>query len=228
MPRPGMPGSSVPGSAGSLASSGLLSTSVRSESDASLLRGARTDTTLCPQLVVPKNCTLQCALPRIVCHKRQNVVVSIKSLAVPVETALFQARVAEGDSTKLSGAGIHLEMLGGEDEFAFLSTDDVWASRGARQPEMEIRKVSGEKYATIRKTDNTTYIMARGADTLMVFSGRFSRHELQVCCAAGQMVATVTPSSSKAMYEVVVYTNADAGLIILGLLAIDKVEVAPT
>jgi hypothetical protein len=228
MPRPGLPGSSVPGSACSLASSGLLSTGMKSESDASLLKGARMATTLCPQLVVPKNCTLQCALPRTVCHRRQNLIVSIKSLAVPVETALFQARLAEGDSAEFSGAGIHLEMLGGEEQFAFLSTEDVWASQGARQPEMEITKVSGEKYATMKKTDNATYIMARGMDTLMVFSGRFSKHELQVCCAAGQMLARVIPSSTKTMYEVLVYTNADAGLIILGLLAIDKVEVAPT
>ncbi|CAK0852846.1 unnamed protein product [Prorocentrum cordatum] len=158
MPRPGMPGSSVPGSAGSLASSGLLSTSVRSRVRRVAAEGGPNGHHALPTAGGAEELHAAVRAPedRIVCHKRQNVVVSIKSLAVPVETALFQARVAEGDSTKLSGAGIHLEMLGGEDEFAFLSTDDVWASRGARQPEMEIRKVSGEKYATIRNRGPTT------------------------------------------------------------------------
>jgi hypothetical protein len=236
-PRAGETGASVPGSSNSLASSGFAAST--SPSDASLLRGACVATTLCPQLVVPENCTLQCALPRIVCQRRQNLIVSINSLAVPGGTALFQARLAEGDTADFSGAGIHLEMLGGEEEFAFLSTEDVWAAKGARQPEMEITKASstaadgttkvpGAKYATMRKTDSTTYIMTRGTGTLMVFSGRLSKHELQVCCATGQTVAKVSPGSTEGMYEVVVYTNTDAGLIILGLLAIDKCEVAPT
>ncbi|CAK0888578.1 unnamed protein product [Prorocentrum cordatum] len=127
-------------------------------------------------------------------------------------------------------------MLGGEEEFAFLSTEDVWAAKGARHPEMEITKasstaadgtkVSGAKYATMRKTDASTYIMTRGTGTLMVFSGRLAKHELHVCCATGQTVAKASPGNTEGMYEVVVYTNTDAGLIILGLLAIDKCEVA--
>jgi hypothetical protein len=215
------------GSSESLASSGLLSASWLA-SDASLLRGACLATTLCPQLVVPEDCTLQCALPRVVCRRRQNLIVSVSSLVLPSETVPLQARLAEGDSLGFLGAGIKLEVLGGEEELAFLSTEDVWASKGARQPEMEITRVSGAKYATIKKTDPSTYVMARGAATLMVFSGRFSKHELQVCCASGQTVARVSPGSTEGMYEVVVYTNTDAGLIILGLLGIDKVEIEPT
>jgi len=214
------------GSSQSLASSGLMSASWLA-SDASMLRGACLASTLCPQLVVPEDCTLQCALPRIVCHRRQSLIVSINSLASPSETVLLQARVAEGDSAGPSGPGIHLELLGGE-ELAFLSTEDVWASRGARQPELGVARASGAAYATIRRTDPSTYVMARGAAALMVFSGRFSRHELQVSCASGQTVARVSPGGTEGMYEVTVYTNTDAGLIILGLLGIDKLEVEPT
>jgi len=203
---PWSPRAAPPGSAVSLASSGLLSrsASMARVSDASLLRGACAASTLCPQLVVPENCTLQCALPSIVCNRRQNLVVSINSLAVPGETALFQARLAEGDSADVSGVGIHLEMLGGEEEFAFLSTQEVWNTQGGRDPEMEIRKASGAQYASIRKTDPATYIMARESGTLMVFSGRFSVHEVQVSSAMGQTVARVRPGGIDGMYEVVV------------------------
>jgi len=220
---------SVPGSSGSLESSGLLSArSAPSTSDVSMLRGACVANTLCPQLVVPENCTLQCALPSIVCRKRQNLIVSIHSLAAPGGTCPFHARLAEGDGPGFPGAGIHLEMLGGEEEFAFLSTEDVWASQGSREPEMEIARIPGARFATIRRTDPATYTMARGAGTLLVFSGRFARHELHVSSASGHTVARVTPGSAEGMYEVVVYTNTDAGLIILGLLAIDKAEIAPS
>lgn len=206
-----------PGSPASPGSCGVLATGTDGAFDASPSE-------------VPENCKFQCVLyiPRVVCHRRQNMTVSINRLSVPGGTALYKAHVAEGDSADTSGAGIHLEMLGGEQEFTFLSTDDVWASQGKRQPEMEITQTSGAKYATIKKIDPATYTMARGTDTLMVFSGRFSRHDVQVRCAKGQTVARVSPSSTENKYEVVVYTNTNAGLIILGLLAIDKVEVAPT
>ncbi|CAK0800729.1 unnamed protein product [Prorocentrum cordatum] len=209
---------SRPGSPASPGSSGLLSAAADGAADAA------------PPPALPESCRFQCALyiPRLVCHRRQNLTVSINRLAMPGGTALYKAHVAEGDSADTSGAGIHLEMLGAAQEFTFLSTDDVWASQGKRQPEMEIARASGAKYATMKKTDPSTYTMARGTDALMVFSGHFSRHELQVRSATGQTLARVSPGSIGDKYEAVVYTSTDVSLVILGLLAIDKVEVSPS
>jgi len=217
-------------SSGSLASaSEAVSTrSLRCVSERSLLMGHCAAVTLCPELVVPDSCTLQCGIPEAVCHKRQNLVVSVHGLTVPRGTALFQARLAEGDSADISGVGIHLETLGGCKKFAFLSTQEVWAVPRECHPEMEISKASGEKFATISKTESGTYAITRGTDALMVFSGNFSKHEGQVYSARGPKVGMVGPGSAEGMYEVTVFSNEDAGLVILGLLAIDKMEIVST
>ncbi|CAK0821034.1 unnamed protein product [Prorocentrum cordatum] len=214
-------------SSGSLASaSEALSNSLAAASEGSLMRGDRAAAALCAELVVPDGCTLHCGVPEAVCHKRQNTVVSVHSLTVPGGTSLFQARLAECDLADVSGVGIHLETLGGGKKFAFLSTQAIWAAPRDRHCEMEIVKASGAKFATIMKTKSGVYTIARGADTLIVFRGNFAKHDVQVYSSLGQRVAKVGPGDG--MYEVVVYTSVDAGLVILGLLAIDKMEIMPT
>ncbi|CAK0837158.1 unnamed protein product [Prorocentrum cordatum] len=182
--------------------------------------GRRTVSPLCQQLVVPERSKLQCVLPDTVTGTRQDLVVSVCSVAARGGLPLFQARVAEQGRN----AGIHLETLGGEERLAFLSTQELWVQPQGREPRMDIAKASGVKYAAIMKGEGV-YTVTSNLGPLMVFSGDFQRHDVEVRDGQGQVLAEVNPGSgSVAGYVVTVFPCVDSGLVILGLLAIDKRE----
>jgi hypothetical protein len=219
-------------SASNLASNSHLSVSVLGQDEATPRGQSRSGSTaghvitppLCPQLVVPDRSKLQCVLQDKVHFKRQNACVNVCSVAARGGTPLFQARINEVDVAASSAVGIYLETLRGEEKFAFLSTQEVWNCPEKRQPSMDIMRASGSKYASMAKNDVGAYSVTSGGSPLMTFSGSFSKHDIRVSDGNGQTLAEVSPGSTEGTYEVVVFPNVDAGLIILGLLAINKTE----
>lgn len=226
--RPAASRSQQPGSAGNLESTSRLSTSVIGDGDeASSMApsresspGRRTVSPLCQQLVVPERSKLQCVLPDTVTGTRQELIVSVCSVAARGGLPLFQARVAEQGRSQ----GIHLETLRGEEQLAFLSTQELWAQPQGREPRMDIMRASGIKYATMTKGQGI-YTITSPLGPLMVFNGDFEKHDLEVRDTLGQLLAEVGRGSGDgADYVVTVFPCVDSGLVILGLLAIDKQE----
>lgn len=179
---------------------------------------------LCPQLTVPDTSNLQVVLPDLACRGRQNIILDICSIPSLGGRPLFRARVAECAPTPAESCGIHLETMSGEQQFAFVSTEELWAAPARSQtPKLPILRPDGLQFATMRKDQRGDYIIMCGLGTLAAFSGDFSAHEIKVTNSQGRIMAQ-THLGSEGFYEVTTSPSVDAGLIILGLLAIAKCE----
>lgn len=181
---------------------------------------------LCPQLTVPVGTELHCVLPNLMSGTKQNLVVHVCSIAERGSRPLFQARVveADGDPECPHRAAISLETPGGEGRLAYVSTQEVWARTAGQEPKMEMTRASGAKFGTIMKNATGGYTITGETGILAVYCGHAMKHEMRVSDSCGATLAEVTPGRSSNAYEVVVYPNVDAGLITLGLLAIEKKE----
>mmetsp|Transcript_88387 Transcript_88387/g.205638 ORF Transcript_88387/g.205638 Transcript_88387/m.205638 type:complete len:382 (+) Transcript_88387:80-1225(+) len=186
---------------------------------------------LCPLLIVPEGTRLACVVQNDVCRKKQDLSFNIRGMQSRGGQALFQMRVAEHGSVS---PGIHVETLGGKEQLAFLSTKELWmgGSHASLQaqvllPTCSITRPWGEPFGVIQKRDSGDYVMMRGKSDMWVFSGEFSTHSFTVTSTNGsQSVAAVCPGSTEE-YQVYVQAKIDAGLLVLGLLAIDKCELDP-
>jgi hypothetical protein len=157
---------------------------------------------------------------------KQNLVVHVCSIAERGSKPLFQARVVEADGD-LEGphrAAISLETPGGEGRLAFVSTREVWTRTAGQEPAMEMTRASGAKFGTIKKNEAGGYTITGETGALAVYCGHAVKHEMRVSDSCGATLAEVIPGRSSNAYDVVVYPNVDAGLVILGFLAIEKKE----
>jgi len=178
---------------------------------------------LCPQLIVPDTSSLRAVLPMLACRARQDVVLNICSVPDLGGRPLFRARISETGPASAEGCGIHLESLCGEHGLAFASTAELWASPAAPTPNVPLLRSNGLQFGTMKKNHTGDYVVICGLGTLAVFSGSFSLHEVQVISGQGKVMADVRRDSDGS-YEVTTSPSIDAGLIILGLLVIDKFE----
>jgi hypothetical protein len=177
---------------------------------------------LCPQLVVPDTSNLRVVLPELACRMKQDLVLSVCSVPMLGGRPLFRARIAECSAAD-DGCGVYLETLCGEHHFAFASTSELWTAPSTASPTLPILRPNGLQFATMRKTHAGDYSVNCGLGTLAVFSGDFSAHEAQVTSGQGQVMAQVRKGVDGG-YEVTTSPSIDAGMIILGLLLIDKCE----
>lgn len=173
---------------------------------------------LCPQLIVPDGTRLACVVQNDVCRRRQELSFHISAVAERGGKPLFLVRVSEISSEPY---GIYIETLGGMEQFAFLSTEDLW--KGSERPVFSISRPWGLPYGTIQRGDNGEYAMLRGTAKLLFFTGDFANHDIQVLNSSGHAVAQTSPLSDEE-YQLRMQPRTDAGLVILGLLAIDKME----
>jgi len=178
---------------------------------------------LCPQLIVPDTSSLRAVLPMVACRARQDVVLDICSVPDLGGRPLFRARVSELGPASVDGCGIHLESLCGEHSLAFASTAELWATPAAPAPMVPLLRSNGLQFGTMKKNHTGDYVVICGLGTLAVFSGNFQLHEIQVISGQGKVMADVRRDSDGS-YEVTTSPSIDAGLIILGLLVIDKFE----
>lgn len=186
---------------------------------ASIIRGQLPGLPLCPLLVVPNGTRLGCVVQNDVCRIKQEL--SFDVCAVPSRggSALFRARVSELNT---DSPGIYIETLGGKDQLAYLSTEDLW--RSAPSPVLGISRPLGLPYGTMEKRENGDYIIVRGQTPLLTFAGDYYSHSIRVMVPNGHTIATTAQTSAEE-YQVHMQARTDAGLVILGLLAIDKCEV---
>jgi hypothetical protein len=218
---PGVPGSDVVSTSTSRMSSGT-----RSSMYGAVPAGPSRPTPaawLCPQLMVPSGSQLHCAMRSTVSCARQELVVQVCSGAELGSAPLFEVRVADGGPEGSSEAGIFLQTPGGEGQLASLSTREVWARPAGREPELEIMKASGKRFGTLTKSPTGSYIIASKFGTVAFFDDHFVAPRSQVQDGFGATLAEVI-STSEGIYNVTVNPNIDAGLIVLGLLAIDKMK----
>jgi hypothetical protein len=178
---------------------------------------------LCPQLIVPDTSSLRAVLPMLACRARQDVVLNICSVPDLGGRPLFRARISETGPASADGCGIHLESLCGEHCLAFASTAELWASPAAPAPNVPLLRSNGLQFGTMKKNHTGDYVVICGMGTLAVFSGSFLLHDIQVISGQGKIMADVRHDSDGS-YEVTTSPSIDAGLIILGLLIIDKFE----
>merc|ERR1719210_890377 len=136
---------------------------------------------------------------------------------------LFQVRISERGGGE---PGVHLETLRGKDHLAFLSTQDLWLGMSNR-PRLTVARPGGEPYGFFQPETSGDYTLRRGDAPLWTFSGDFLTHSIQVKDAKDRTIANAWPGSSKEEYQVFVQAQGDAGLVILGLMAIDKCEAEP-
>jgi len=188
---------------------------------ASLAQGQLPGLPLCPLLVVPDGTRLGCVVQSDVCKMKQELSFDVSAVPARGGAPLFRARVSELGA---ESPAIYVEMLGGRDQLAFLSTEDLW--RDSPNPVLGISRPWGLPYGTMQRGENGEYIVVRGQSPLLTFSGDFAAHSIQVMVPSGHTIAT-TLQTSPEEYQVNMQARTDAGLVILGLLAIDKCEIAP-
>lgn len=178
---------------------------------------------LCPQLIVPDTSSLRAVLPMLAFRARQDIVLNICSVPDLGGRPLFRARISETGPASADGCGIHLESLCGEHSLAFASTAELWSTPAAPAPNVPLLRSNGLQFGTMKKNHTGDYVVICGLGTLAVFSGSFLLHEIQVISGQGKVMADVRRDSDGS-YEVTTSPSIDAGLIILGLLVIDKFE----
>mmetsp|Transcript_11716 Transcript_11716/g.32002 ORF Transcript_11716/g.32002 Transcript_11716/m.32002 type:complete len:364 (-) Transcript_11716:26-1117(-) len=197
------------------------SMTVASSEDVGHARSGHSPMPLCPLLIVPEGTRLACVVQNDVCRKRQDLSFNVRGMQSRGGAALFQMRVSEHGG---ASPGIYVETLGGKEQLAFLSTEELWSC--APRPVLAVLQPWGETYGSIQKSEGGEYVLRRGKAAMWLFSGDFASHSVQVVTTGGEAVANVCPSSHEE-YQVFVQARIDAGLLILGLLAIDKCEADP-
>lgn len=183
----------------------------------------RTLVPLCPQLMVPTSSNLRVVVPELACRRRQDTFINICSVPSLGGSPLFRARVSECEPAAFGARGVYLETLEGDQQFAWVSTEELWSSPGGTAPKLTIMRPDGLQFATMKKNNRGDYVIMCGLSVLAVFSGDFQAHEAQVVSSQGRLMAQLQ-RGGPGCYEVTTSPDIDAGLIILGLLAIDKCE----
>jgi len=186
----------------------------------SIVQGQLPGLPLCPLLVVPDGTRLGCVVQNDVCRMKQELSFDVSAVPARGGAPLFRARVSE---LSAEGPAIYVETLGGRDQLAYLSTEDLW--RNASLPVLGISRPWGLPYGTMQKGANGEYVVVRGQSPLLTFVGDYLSHSIQVMVPSGHTIAT-TLQTSPEEYQVHMQARTDAGLVILGLLAIDKCEIA--
>lgn len=184
----------------------------------SIVQGQLPGLPLCPLLVVPDGTRLGCVVQNDVCRQRQELSFDVSAVSGRGGAPLFRARVSELGQ---DGPAIFIETLGGRDQLAYLSTEDLW--RKSKCPVMGISRPWGLPYGTMQKGENGEYVVVRGQSPLLTFAGDYGSHSIKVMVPSGHTIAT-TLQTSPEEYQVHMQARTDAGLVILGLLAIDKCE----
>jgi len=175
---------------------------------------------LCPLLIVPDGTRLACIVQNDVRCCRQELSFDIGAVPARGGAPLFRVRVSELSG---EGPGIYVETLSGREQLAVLSTEELW--KGTERPSLSISRPWGLPYGMIRKDEKGDYLVTRGPTTLLIFAGDFASHSVRVMNASENTVATAMQTAPEE-YQVHMQARTDAGLIILGLLAIDKCEMA--
>lgn len=177
---------------------------------------------LCPCLVVPDNMEFVFAVREVLTTGRQHLSFSIVDLkGQPLSHVIVNEFGPQ--------CGVYLQMLDGA-LLAWVRTSVMheWPSRLP-----EICRPSGEVFCTVAKEEpmgggQCYNLRNRSGQRLLVFCGNFREKTVKVTNSSGQLVGTsercMIDFDSMPHYQVRVAPQSDAGLVLCGLLAIEKVE----
>jgi len=176
---------------------------------------------LCPSLVVPSGMELVFAVSELVSAEKQQLAFHIVDLQ---GQPLSRVVVDEFGSR----CGIFLHSLD-ERPLAWVRTAPLYEKRGGLP---QICWPSGEAYGTIAKEDpvpNKRYVLRDASgQRLFTFNGNFQEKAINVVNANGRLVCDTercaAPTGNAPYFQVRVAPGVDAGLILCGLLAIDKLR----
>mmetsp|Transcript_53610 Transcript_53610/g.115818 ORF Transcript_53610/g.115818 Transcript_53610/m.115818 type:complete len:482 (-) Transcript_53610:119-1564(-) len=180
---------------------------------------------LCPTLVVPSGMEFVFAVREVVTRERQQISFSIIDMkGQPLSHVIV-------NETTGSKSGIYLQMLD-MTPLAYVRTDMVHERPGSLP---EICKPSEKAYCVmVRGTQpECQYILRHmSGQQLLTFQGDFKEKAINVLNPSGRLVCATERRrldfDSAPHYQVRVAPHADAGLLLCGLLAIDKLEGSST
>lgn len=186
--------------------------------------GSGSTAELCPLLIVPAGTRLACVVQSACQRKKQELTFNIRGLPSSGGVPLFQVRVSEFCSEV---PGIYVETLRKQKSLASLCTERVYDRPSGRAPELLICGPQGP-HSVLQKTPAGDYRITCHSTGLLLltYSGDFRRHHVSVVSASGETIARVSQPLAEE-YHVYVQSRADAGIVILGLLGIDKCEQDP-
>jgi len=191
---------------------------------------------LCPDLVVPERMEFVFAVREALNTARQQISFSIVDLK---GQPLSHIIVNESGQQ----CGIHLQMLDGT-PLAWVRTESLYerpsrclAAGRARELEhfstsLEICRPSGELFCLVSRDEGIPcyrYILrSKAGQRLYTYYGNFCQKAVNVTNASGQLVCTsercLMDFDTAPHYQVRVAPQTDAGLLLCGLLSIDKLE----
>lgn len=185
---------------------------------------------LCPSLVVPSGSEFVFAIKEVVKPVRQEElfnVVDLKGLS------LSRVVIAE----QCGHPGILVQTLL-KKNLAFVSTERAWKCEGAddvpgappRDGALDICRPNGEIFGSLQRDGSSGRYVVRQKGTnleILAFHGNFREHTVNVVNAQGQLISCtercfVDFGDTAKYYQVRVAPNVDAGLVLCGLLSIDK------
>eukprot|EP00401_Gymnodinium_catenatum_P015028 CAMPEP_0117545278 /NCGR_PEP_ID=MMETSP0784-20121206/46012_1 /TAXON_ID=39447 /ORGANISM="" /LENGTH=491 /DNA_ID=CAMNT_0005342119 /DNA_START=155 /DNA_END=1630 /DNA_ORIENTATION=+ len=189
------------------------------------------DHILCPRLVVPMGMELVCNVRDVLHGGRQQVCFSILDLdGQPISNVIV--REVQG----FPKCGIELQLLD-TTTLAFVNTEMVHRRPGGLP---EIRRPGDELFCNIigayEEGGTRKYVLrsCSGVD-IFAFQGNFGEKAInavdpfgRLACATRRCDVNFDRSPDVPYYEVRFAAHADAGLLLCGLLAIDKVESSTT
>jgi len=181
---------------------------------------------LCGELVVPEGSIFSCRVRNVARRQRQTIDLNIvaTSLNAPPLRARFAEETATESATSLN-CGISLENIDRDEQYAFISTREVWDKPSAsRHPLLTLDRDDGSRYAVLTKgSTDDEYILWCDQGLMATFSGNFASHEICIYNMRHALIAQVTGASGEE-YCVMAAAQVDVGLIVLCLLGIDKCE----
>jgi len=195
------------------------------------------ESVLMEELVVPPGKRMVCLLERRLYNEPQELVFDITSGHHRGRSPLMKVRVSE--TTKDRCPNVGLEYLSGE-SLTFFTTQELWEERPnselGRQVSVALYGPSGAIFGQICRVPTERGVMyqvfkdhMRIDSPLYTFSGDFATHSIRVteCGPLGRLVASCEPSQAgddEDVMQVKIEPLMDAGIVLLGLLAIDKIQ----
>lgn len=178
---------------------------------------------LCPSLVVPSGIELVFAVSELITAEKQQVSFHIVDLqGQPLSRVVVDEFGSRG--------GIFLRSLD-DRPLAWVKTASLYDAQGGAPP--QICWPSGEVYGSIAKEDpvpNKRYTLRdKAGQRIFTYNGNFQEKAINVVSASGRLVCDTERCVAASLgntphFQVRVAPSVDAGLVLCGLLAIDKLR----
>lgn len=200
---------------------------------------------ICDSLIVPNGKRLNCRVPCLLNRTAQDLDFMIFSAPSRGGVPLIKVRAVESRGEKSSQwmpgtkprPRVVLEHMGKGYPLATVLTEalygshdsDPFSTHGQQEyPDLTLLGTNETTYGTIGRR-GSGFVMFHQGQPVLNFTGDFQEHRVDIKAADGQVVAIAEPppdddenSTPGGTFQVEIESNIDAGMILIGLLAIDK------